>query len=1480
MADNRNFAALDWLIHEISETLKEARQSLESYVENPKDAARIRFCLTHIHQVHGSLQMVEFYGAAMLASEMEQLTQAMIAGRVANASEAQEVLMRAILQFPLYLDQVKATRKDNPLIVLPLLNDLRAVRGESLLTDTKLFVPNLTPAKKVSGARLPVTHDNVQFQAMVLKLRQMYQYAASGFIRGVNPDENLAYLQKAFSRLQKLTHGTARYALWDVCLALVEAIEIDAIEISVAVKNLLRQLDKEIKLLAVHGIKALNSFTNDELIKNLLYYVARAGKHVSTFPPHSHLQRIYETYHLEEALLEGKDTGDESQDMLSMPDADAMRSVVGALKEELNLIKNSLDVCLAGGDTHATLGDALPIVKRVADTMAVLGLGDLRKRILEQGAALELVVESNSQLNDEQLLAIASQIISVENALDSLTEAGGQDSRQSDESDITLTRAKESVLRESRNGLEHAKDAIIEYIASQWNRQHLQSVPTTLREIRGGLEIMPLPRPARILGACARFIEEQLLEHEATPQWTTLDTLADAITSVEYYLERLSSGGRKEENDLLLSVAEESVASLGYAVAKISKSDLPVAEPIVEPVRETGVSDEEAELAAAYDTRAYAEPEAQDESSQLEAIYANVVPEEASTARTETAPASVLQAPEIVENADEALIGDEEESDEDEPSISEPTLIPTNIAPVIQRTNNEDIDEEIIEIFIEEASEVTETIGEYFPRWAEDFEDNESLIEFRRAFHTLKGSGRMVGANDIGELAWSIENMLNRVIDHTIVPQVVHAHIIEKVRGLLPGMIAAFRDNQPNPQAELAETYRQQAHSLSQGVIPDELLAGLDGTPTTQAATTPLVVEEEDTEELVDIEDSLVEDSLAESLDKLEEVALGEASDNDQSYDQSYEESAEDEQIDDVIEAEIDQPEIIIEDVYAGVEPADDEILTLEEEVVAAVPVNDSDIELLEEDTSAEELALEQAYAEQQQPIATHYIDRVNEDIDIDDPDAQLWDIFGAEAVYHLHVVQQFIQRMEAEAPIYEPPSEDMQRALHTLKGSAHMAEVTPVAELATPLERFVKELRSYHVNINDDILQLLRDAVSYTQIALRQIESGTTVEIPRLQQFIARVHELRDIHVTPLVSLQETDEMGKRPVDPELLAIFMAEEMNLLLDADKIISQWQANPTDTAQLVPVMDELDKLTQAAAHAYLPTMAELGSKIHNVYEAIIAGQLRCSPQICETLNKAHTALLDKVDAIAAGQNLSSIPEAINDSLDELLSNEVVMITSLAIDHPPVINEEIPLVEQVEEEIEPSNTEFDAEPLPTAEVEDAYTLELEDTYDSDDEVIELDVTPADTTPNLEADEEEIIDLSGEPVLVDSVVELDEIIELSELPDAETEFTFIGDTAELAEPAEIVSYAANEDEDIPILGDDSILIDEALEPDDTHTPMIVDVDDELVASTAFDDIAFGEAIELADTIAPDETLELDEPAPLGDVVELIDEDAYILN
>src|SRR5690606_33709550 len=310
------------------------------------------------------------------------------------------------------------------------------VRGENLLTDTKLFVPNLAPAKRITGTRLPATYDNTQFQAMALKLRQMYQYAAAGFIRGVNPEENLAYLQKVFARLYKLTQGTARQPLWDICLALAEALQMDALEISVSIKNLLRQLDREIKLLVVHGTKALNSYTKDDLIKNLLYYVARSGKHAPGFAADSHLRRVYVNYQLEQALVEGKET-DDSASLVSAPDTEAMRSVAGALKEELDVIKHALDICLSGGDVRQALGEAMPVVKRVADTMAVLGIGELRKQMLEQGAALELVAESNSQMSHEQLMSVASKVIEIEHALDAMVDAS--QNRGVDDGDITLT---------------------------------------------------------------------------------------------------------------------------------------------------------------------------------------------------------------------------------------------------------------------------------------------------------------------------------------------------------------------------------------------------------------------------------------------------------------------------------------------------------------------------------------------------------------------------------------------------------------------------------------------------------------------------------------------------------------------------------------------------------------------------------------------------------------------------------------------------------------------------------------------------------------------------------------------------------------------------------------------------------------------------------------------------------------------------------
>src|SRR4029079_4986779 len=78
------------------------------------------------------------------------------------------------------------------------------------------------------------------------------------------------------------------------------------------------------------------------------------------------------------------------------------------------------------------------------------------------------------------------------------------------------------------------------------------------------------------------------------------------------------------------------------------------------------------------------------------------------------------------------------------------------------------MDPELRTLYIEEAREEVARIGKLFPAWEQNPLETDALAGVRRAFHTLKGSGRMVGATDISEFAWAIENLLNKIIENTL----------------------------------------------------------------------------------------------------------------------------------------------------------------------------------------------------------------------------------------------------------------------------------------------------------------------------------------------------------------------------------------------------------------------------------------------------------------------------------------------------------------------------------------------------------------------------------------------------------------------------------------------------------------------------------------------------------------------------------------
>ncbi|HLD66355.1 MAG TPA: hybrid sensor histidine kinase/response regulator, partial [Pseudomonas sp.] len=526
--------------------------------EAPQDSTRMRFCLTYVHQVQGTLQMVEFYGAALLAEEMEHLAQALMDGRVANQGEALEVLMQAILQLPVYLDRIQTARRDLPMVVLPLLNDLRAARGEKLLSETSLFSPDMSERLPALSVESLAQLRTAELPVLLRKLRQMLQMALVGVIRNQDLGTNLGYMARVFARLESLCKGAPLGPLWQIASGLIEGLANGSVVNGTSVRTLLRQVDKELKRLVEQGAEGINQAAPNDLAKNLLFYVAKSTAQSPR------ILALREQYRLADALPDA-DVVDEERARLAGPDRDAMRSVVAALCEELVRVKDSLDLFVRSDRQKvAELDGLLAPLKQIADTLAVLGFGQPRKVIVDQIDVVHSLAQGQREANDAVLMDVAGALLYVEATLAGMV--GQADERGGEQSHLPTTdvaQIHQLVIKEARNGLEQAKDAIIEFIASQWNHEHLARVPELLTQVRGGLAMIPLPRAAALLNACNRYIQEQLLVRKAVPNWHNLDTLADAITSVEYYLERLAED-HATQGDLILDVAEESLETLGY----------------------------------------------------------------------------------------------------------------------------------------------------------------------------------------------------------------------------------------------------------------------------------------------------------------------------------------------------------------------------------------------------------------------------------------------------------------------------------------------------------------------------------------------------------------------------------------------------------------------------------------------------------------------------------------------------------------------------------------------------------------------------------------------------------------------------------------------------------------------------------------------------------------------------------------------------
>jgi chemosensory pili system protein ChpA (sensor histidine kinase/response regulator) len=1136
---SHDYIALEWVRGEIEETLQQAQQALEAYVENTQDRTRLKFCLSYLHQVHGTLQMVEFYGAALLAEEMEALAKELAEGTLANESDVLEVLMQAILQLPSYLEHIKVGRRDLPVVLLPILNELRAARGESLMSETALFAPNIEPPAALTATQLNKFNDP-GFGPWLKKLRQMQQTAILHILRSEQEALAIDYLHKVFGRLYKTLGKTPQGLVWLPALAFVEYLQTQK-SIPKTAKPLLRQLDAQLKLIQDKGISVLNNPVPAELLKNLLYYIAKSPLDDGA------IRAVKQQFNLA-AALPNEEELKHQRDALSGPDKDTVGSVVGALIEEITGLKDQFD-SLVRGDEERTqaLQKLLPMFKQISDTMGMLGLGMPRRVLQEQQSNVIRLIDQGN-VSDVELMDAAGALLYVEATLNGMQNEGTLTETRPE--DASVSSAQKAVLHEARNVLEQVKDSVVEYIAKQWDASELEDAPTWLRSIEGSINMIPLPRVAKILESAANFVDQQLITEQLKAQWSVMDNFADILTSVEYYIERYSNSPL-EADENLLQRAELALSQLPGQQASDSEepgseeaeqeisedvSQANSEQELVEALDQIDLSDDganhaEVDLAAVLDAPdeenipvVESVVELEDTESDIELIPESAVEADLSTVDHRVAEEPVLAEPVVEEVIQEEVI--EEELAATEPAIEEPVeAVQVEVAEQEETAEDEDdlIDDEIIEIFLEEAEEVLETLQEYWPSYKSDHSDGEAQSTVRRAFHTLKGSGRMVQAEIIGELAWSIENMLNRVIDQTIELDANGCALIDQVIEFIPELIEDFRERR-------------------KGTID----------------TAPLM-------------------AYADALSQGEDVAEFSA-----------------------------------------------DSLKISGDVSEGSDSDDSEVEAEPEVASLDEVEIEIELEDAPSTDDDHLLD------------ATLIDIFRSEVATHLDSVNEFIRESQ-QTDFNNDLSDQLQRALHTLKGSAHMAGISPIALVASPLEKLVKELRAYQVKNTPGFVNLLLEGVELIQQGLEQLDTNPVAPLPTEGAFLVKIGEMEHLLLSPVLA----DESDQSLPDPQQLAQFLTQGMDVLIDADEVVKSWAQDFSQVNAIEELNAELKQVVFAADKAELFEVSELSSELSDLYTQILANQ---DPKLIDdlvpsTLLAAHESLLNMLDCLAAGQSIS-------------------------------------------------------------------------------------------------------------------------------------------------------------------------------------------------------------------------------------------------
>jgi chemosensory pili system protein ChpA (sensor histidine kinase/response regulator) len=794
---SKSSAAINWVREDLDACLETIRDNLEAFAEDSSQREPLRTVQEELERLNLTFLTMEQEGAGILTDEMIAVGGHMLHNGNADQQESLAALTDAVIVLPSYLDRLQAGHEDLPILLLPTLNELRATYDESLLSEGTLFAPDLDVIIPELSGSEADAIAGSEFTAWARRIRSQYQGALLGWLQEQSKDRLLIPMQDVCEKQYIRLGRNELRRLWWIARLVMDGLRTGSIDNDLPLRRLFARLDLTLKAMAENGEKGPASDTITALSRALLFHAAQSR------PGSKATDILRERFKLDE-LIPDREALLRARGAVTGRDAGLFESIGEAVREELAQIKDTLDMELRTGrvDLEQRAGSVASL-QQLGDTLNMLDLPVPAKAV---GDLLYSLEETDGVTNmdlDSPLLALAQKLLEVESILDAHMQLLGEPAEErGSEGFIKLTAHEQRqnincMLDECVHSLHKAQDAI----RARLEGDAEADFANPLQHISGALQLASQGEVAGLTEKLERALNAGLADGPdiLNRSKNRLETLTDAVAALELYLAGCRDGQAN---------------SLSYLEVMHSRLEgLPEASASGDAVPETTIDLPEPQISI---------PAAKPTSKPIEEPTAK--PIEEPTARPVERPAEKIQ--------DQASIPD----------------MP-------------DIDPAMLGIFIEEFDSVVAQLRQQLRVWLENNQDSKAMEELRRGFHTLKGSGRMIGATEIGEFSGHFEELITKLIENKISYKTSVAHAVRLATGALDELKARLLGEHSDLSAEGISGLGRFARMLAignepdvstlEGVIPESLMALiLDGpAAVTDSVSEPQTLELEPREE-------------------------------------------------------------------------------------------------------------------------------------------------------------------------------------------------------------------------------------------------------------------------------------------------------------------------------------------------------------------------------------------------------------------------------------------------------------------------------------------------------------------------------------------------------------------------------------------------------------------------------------------------------